>query len=300
MKLYRYYRKNKRVLEDLQTNTFFLADPKSFNDPFDCCIPTSNDLTKEIIIEGYVSLKGEKKREYYTNEIEKRISENPQWIEDMQQSLLDQNKKQRVVCLCEIPDSLLMWGHYANCHSGICVEIDVEEDYYEGDDPCCCKINYTDTLPTAFCSDIFLSKNAKFSTTIFCTKYSGWSYEKEWRLLSEKDHEPIPGRVSKIIFGLNFFDENKALQDDISNQEFLSELGKMAKGTIFVCDQEFIETKLAVFFPEKGDIGEYDISQYNKSDFIILCMASKDEKQYNIILKDIGFIIVNRSSASER
>lgn len=34
----------------------------------------------------------------------------------------------RVVCLSEVYDSMLMWSHYAQNHTGYCIEYDFEEN----------------------------------------------------------------------------------------------------------------------------------------------------------------------------
>jgi len=73
----------------------------------------------------------------------------------------------------------LLWSHYADRHKGICLGFDVSDAYVF-------KINYTD-LRTPFTLPLTENK----MDGILSTKYSGWSYEDEWRMWVQLE-EPDP------------------------------------------------------------------------------------------------------------
>jgi len=126
------------------------------------------------------------------------------------------NQSVGVLCLSEVRDSVLMWGHYTEDHRGCVVGFDpthaffskrrsaqdefgfLRQVVYRRDRP---KVNLTDTL----------------SPVWFQTKCAEWAYEKEWRIvrvLSEAESRiegsryPIclfdfpPDSVVEIIIGL--------------------------------------------------------------------------------------------------
>lgn len=103
-----------------------------------------------------------------------------------------------VLCLCEDPDDLLMWAHYANEHKGFVVEFDTAADFFNTKTPPAHaklsaedidsypveygylrKVAYVPTRPTV------LLTNLKFDT--FAMKGELWQYEKEWRMLMPLD-----------------------------------------------------------------------------------------------------------------
>ena len=88
----------------------------------------------------------------------------------------------RVVCLSETYDSMLMWGHYAMNHTGYCIEYEFEKD----------DICYSNLHPVEYTKDRYtISKNdiidgkSDMIYKITCRKAEAWSYEKEWRIVTE-------------------------------------------------------------------------------------------------------------------
>jgi len=92
------------------------------------------------------------------------------------------NKQIGVLCLCEVPDSLLMWAHYARSHSGFIVEYDAEHSFFD------CKrgekdefnhlrrVLYRSARPSAKLMEM---EGPEF----FLVKSDHWLYEHEWRIL---------------------------------------------------------------------------------------------------------------------
>lgn len=87
-----------------------------------------------------------------------------------------------VLCLSEVPDSLLMWAHYASSHTGFVVEFDAHHPSFhekksEQDDLRHIRqVYYRDSRPSASLYDMG-------AIELFLVKSSHWSYEREWRIV---------------------------------------------------------------------------------------------------------------------
>lgn len=87
-----------------------------------------------------------------------------------------------VFCLSEVPDSLLMWAHYARSHTGFVVEFDAlhpsfhEQKSAEDDLRHIRRVYYRDSRPSAPLSEMS-------AIELFLVKSSHWSYEREWRIV---------------------------------------------------------------------------------------------------------------------
>lgn len=97
----------------------------------------------------------------------------------------------RALCLSEVPDSLLMWSHYADHHVGAVLKFDARSetaDYFAGARP----VNYAKKLPS-FSDPLSLVRRflglqvedaEKYLSRQLFTKSVEWAYEKEWRVLA--------------------------------------------------------------------------------------------------------------------
>jgi len=126
-----------------------------------------------------------------------------------------------ILCLSKNPENILMWSHYANSHSGVLVEFDEENEFFNQLDinsdnkdidefyGKAMPVNYRRSRPTFEFFD-------KSWPDMFLTKSIDWSYEEEHRMLmplSEADRVindhihlfEIPEEAFKAVyFGVNF------------------------------------------------------------------------------------------------
>lgn len=111
-------------------------------------------------------------------------------------------------CLSRIPDSILMWSHYASDHQGYCLEFEATDhtSVFGEAQP----VLYSDDHPNV---DFFNTPNDKQVDLIFLTKYTGWAYEQEWRII---DFQNGPGlrtypsqHLTGVIFGLRMPEDDK-------------------------------------------------------------------------------------------
>ena len=159
-----------------------------------------------------------------------------------------------VLCLSERPDDILLWSHYGNCHSGLCLEFDAAG--YPDTFPRLRPVTYQEEypiIPAVFpdileifrdrkddgmkelllnVADLLIGGLADASAETpatpdalaafsiarwFYVKSSFWSYEREWRCLKWR---PGPQRFSphalrRIIVGCVDTDTNLALVRDV-------------------------------------------------------------------------------------
>ena len=99
-------------------------------------------------------------------------------------SFLSQKFDQHIgaLCLSEVPDSLLMWSHYASSHSGFVVAFNAHHKYFheqrstEDEFRHLRRVLYRETRPSAPLSSLD-------ATEMFFVKSGHWTYEREWRIL---------------------------------------------------------------------------------------------------------------------
>lgn len=129
----------------------------------------------------------------------------------------------------------LMWSHYANSYSGICVEYDLTkmEEFFGFMYP----VQYTEERPTISPSDLgikFNVTNGKCNViqeeanivpimNYILFKNKCWSYEKEWRIINVgQEDTPIfidfPF-IKSITFGTNISDDIKRILLDICKKK---------------------------------------------------------------------------------
>ncbi|HZZ68224.1 MAG TPA: DUF2971 domain-containing protein [Phenylobacterium sp.] len=204
----------KFVRQIVVENKLFLASPLSFNDPFDA-LP-------------YIDMKGtvRKERAYYrrlTRTYRPDLSRpdrikfadalmamsREDKLRHLREGAYETARGMAVCSFAQSPNEVLMWSHYADNHSGICLQFNTDNSFFRSSLPLQVKYskkrpsyNAIDPGPPAALVDIML------------TKADFWSYENEWRLI-----EPRGGGIrsfpqealSAIYLGCRASEENKAL-----------------------------------------------------------------------------------------
>lgn len=132
----------------------------------------------------------------------------------------------------------LMWAHYANSYSGICIEYDLTkmDDFIGFIYP----VNYTNERPTISLKDFGISINTTDGNVdvvqkevdivpifnyLLC-KNTCWEYEKEWRIINiGEKNTPISVDfpfIKSITLGLNIDDDTKRIILDYVTQKILT------------------------------------------------------------------------------
>ena len=94
-----------------------------------------------------------------------------------------------------------MWSHYSQDHQGYCLEFEATDStpvFGEAQE-----VKYAAELPVV---DSFNTPKDKQIDLVFLTKYVGWSYEEEWRIIDLEVgpglHEYPAELLRGVIFGL--------------------------------------------------------------------------------------------------
>lgn len=182
--LYKYFRDTDLNLDNLKNNKLWFSSPCKFNDVFDCDV----FVDKDKLIEGLLDVASENvpisKGSFIWNQL-RMIAEDS--VVSLKDTFLETKKTIGVSCFSELKDSLLMWSHYANNHSGFCVEYNILETIrklaftpvpviYSNEIVCFDEINNQDQRK--ICVSI-IDKSVSF-------KSPEWSYEREWRIIRNK------------------------------------------------------------------------------------------------------------------
>ncbi len=171
-----------------------------------------------------------------------------------------------MLCFTETPDSLLMWGHYADGHRGLVYGFDPRHPFFDrrigGEDgiPSLQRVEYSRRRPRMTAADTRAPEDVfaeLLAHRFFFTKSDDWSYECEWRFVLPLDpsrsedgeqYLPLPegllttvilgsrveeedrARVMELVSGENLFREVEILQGSISDDEFRIDLAPAKVG----------------------------------------------------------------------
>jgi hypothetical protein len=230
VKLFRYYQAKHAlgVLDELEIRT---SIPNTLNDPFELS-PNIDPLqftqkkteaflradhnvdywyAREGRKFGFTSRKAYKR--HYLKDIPRRAAELlpkvPKNVEVVRKNFADDfSRRWRIVCASRVPDSILMWSHYAANHTGAVLEFDTSEQPF-------CRITNL-TLPVIYSEKkpdyVHYNKYREFEKSLFTvatTKAADWSYEKEVRIivaagkpLRDSLYIPIsPASITAVVCG---------------------------------------------------------------------------------------------------
>ncbi len=178
-------------------NELYFPHPDQINDPFDCKVPPYlEELTKEQVIKYFKAL-DPKKWNSKGKDLNKQIQELsntplPDLREHFKANPPKSQQNVGVLSFSEKHKDILMWGHYADSHSGICIGF----DYY--------KLLFTSRKIPYLPEHVKYPEDNKFPRwnpftddarsqidKIYYTKARHWHYEKEWRvILPEQERTP--------------------------------------------------------------------------------------------------------------
>jgi hypothetical protein len=171
---YRTIDSTKKLLEN---NSLWFSSPKDFNDPFDCqIIPDTNNTVEQI--EQYIrkNTPGTFTDKEIVAHAAKFQNENI-WQDYMKIAADRCINSTGVCCFSKNKKNLLMWSHYADSHTGVCLKFDIlkDADFFHV------------ILPVIYRQDYpvynHLENSESFTTSMFLSKSTGWEYEEELRIL---------------------------------------------------------------------------------------------------------------------
>lgn len=220
--LYKYYAFNENSLKVLINSEVWVPTRKLLNDPLDCGIELSTEIDapsfekwRSAVIELGVKFDGRETSP--TRDKDKALTA----IKKVYKSLQDQTG---VFCLTEDPCNPLMWSHYADGHTGFCIEFEFDYDHLGEIGAWITDVDYEEHPKMSYWdfflqhSDEQLIKKVNLVGGLLSHKAEDWKYEKEWRVFAHlKDLKvgedgrllPLPGRIKTIIFGMQMGERNR-------------------------------------------------------------------------------------------
>lgn len=206
---YKYYGADTAVTV-LTNDTMQFSHPSIFNDPFDCNVSLF-EFEEETV---KLHMKDLIKRDNGNNYVEQfRLNRNlnskilPVAKEFMQYIFNTENSNRGVTCFSKNSLNMLMWAHYARCHTGVCIGYDLLSlrDYIvlENRESC--------LIPVKYVENIIPVKNfqgMEMLYTWFGSKHAMWHYEEEIRMISrplvldenKKHYYEIPTDIIKEVY----------------------------------------------------------------------------------------------------
>ncbi len=182
----------------------WLSRPDSFNDPFDCSLTPGKAKTTDDQVQQLSVLIRElyepEEAEVQIKEILERNALRPveEVVDDSLEKHMEEARESGVFSLSEINNNILMWSHYAENHTGFCIEFERKDDPRNFLSHIMCrKVEYSREYPN-------LHRIIDLMDVNLFTKAKDWEYEAEWRLIAKNGNIslPLPVPITGIYFGL--------------------------------------------------------------------------------------------------
>lgn len=185
----------KYTLDIFRKCELYFSAPQNFNDPFDCKLSPIIGSQKE-----FAEAMAERQTLNYKKEdVVASLNANPNLLQKFKDAVGNVMNRHGICCFSKKNADLLMWSHYADCHTGICLEFDVTKDSGFFTFPI--NVHYQDAYPKIDISEE--DKYKEYVITLISTKYSEWSYEEEIRIMkdSNKAYSFEPSALISVTFG---------------------------------------------------------------------------------------------------
>ncbi|MGI6501673.1 MAG: DUF2971 domain-containing protein [Anaerostipes sp.] len=247
--VYKYYRGINRDWNSIIYPEIWLCQAGNFNDPFDCAF-LFNCRSKDIYD--------------CTTEYELAVEEGMKQFERDKESKSIQ-RSVFVACFSEKNDSLLMWSHYADEHSGICVGYNLH-DLIERYD--CFPVIYSNKMPQEKTIKA-KEKNLLYNTIL--VKSKEWMYEVEWRIIDiDESKAGQNGKSIPFVTPVSIY-MGKCQTDTISKnhskfKEIKEKNPSVKSIEIFNSDEFYIDENKIEAYVKHENIELYDFD-LNRSDF---------------------------------
>jgi hypothetical protein len=206
------------VKESILNSEYYFSSPKAFNDPFDCRPVFRFNASKTELVKYYEGVLSRQaphlSRDQRRAEARARMSDpnlDPRDFRNLDgfYKFYDQaiTSKIGILCLSTSPSDILMWSHYANSHSGICLQFSAINNVLKSSLP----VRYEKLRPAV--NPVSQNHDEMLDHSIF-TKSDHWVYEQEWRLIQYKQGAGIyrlpPEALVGVVLGAQISDVDKS------------------------------------------------------------------------------------------
>jgi hypothetical protein len=211
----------KEVCQLIESGELWFSRATSFNDPFDTAITynfegLNSDIAEKWAIQAtnrYESHLTEDARRKFAAKRLSEIRSDPAYLQKMQVEFIEQNYNSFGICsLSRLNNNILMWGHYAKNHRGLCVGLNVSHIWQVAQQLASREqvldlvpVSYSDSKPQINFYQTMLADNSDEVQVFYSSKSVHWSYENEFRLVmynrTNCTYKFGPELVREVIFG---------------------------------------------------------------------------------------------------
>jgi hypothetical protein len=243
------------LIKLLSDRTVKFTHPRDFNDPFDC-FPSTPRMKLSPIKHtnpelydrlGLNTLKGVEKVKHL-NRIRQRLETRTSSGE----LLSDLLSPASVLSLSKIPDSILMWSHYAEFHKGAVVEFKIPVNTwpkgkvdFDHEDLIALDVVYQTERPS-FRHDGSIANPDTILNTLFLTKAEQWRYEQESRVIKNEGGAGIFPFRQDLLNGVILGAKNK---DRAFFDKLLRNVSEEIRKNVSLYQAEFCKKEYKVRIP---------------------------------------------------
>lgn len=225
-------------LKALENNYVWLSAPSNFNDPYDCSACFDFDkMAAAYFLNNNKNSKNPKVQKLIEDlkngkSFFEEDYQNP-FLNQLNDSLKDESQKNfyeytdkfrnkgKIGCFSETNKNILMWSHYAEKHTGFCVEynikgIPLDSDFNMNIFP----VIYSEK-PLDLSKALINKREDIFGQILYLVKSIDWKYEKEWRYIGEtaaSNEYIMPVKPKCVYLGTMITEENENSIKEITNK----------------------------------------------------------------------------------
>lgn len=196
------------ALKIIEGSCLMFTQPGNFNDPFDMINFLVDKSCTEEEIESWVERVGAEKEFEQKKEIKGYLS-GPDKVKEMIDKALEKQKSiSGVTCFSKSHLKTLMWSHYADKHSGICLGFDLYPVNRADNNLMIMSVSYVKSIRRL---NFFKDRDAILFHWLF-TKSHVWEYEDEVRAFFSDRNGLIPFEkrcLREVYFGVRTNKEQK-------------------------------------------------------------------------------------------
>jgi hypothetical protein len=120
--------------------------------------------------------------------------ERPPHAHEAVMGIREAKGRYKVASLAGTFDCHLLWAHYAGGFDGVAIEVDLPDD-----DPMIRYVDYRGVF--AYLDLTRIQDEEQAAQTILFSKYEEWRYEREVRILSDREHYELTRPICRVIAG---------------------------------------------------------------------------------------------------
>ena len=208
--LYKYGWVNEHAESVFATPTIWFSSPSSLNDPFECRPWFTFDgsqgqivdvLTRALRRNNPCLAPHDATAHAVSIFLEGRHRDPKTWENLRNDVVARLGEDIGLYCLTKTNDNILMWSHYAQNHQGYCLEFEATDFtpvFGESQE-----VTYAKEFPVV---DFFNTPHDKQVDLTFLTKFIGWEYEEEYRVIDHEAgsglHTYAPEFLRSVTFGM--------------------------------------------------------------------------------------------------